>query len=431
MQTGQFAEKTATSRFKAMAYGKVIKQLQEMASPVRSYEDVREIKGIGKEIESKIKEILETGALKAAQRQLEAKPIKLLDELMEIHDVGPAKAKDLIDRGVTSIGDLRAKVKENPGLLTKSQKIGLEYLEDIQQRIPRAEMLEHERILKSAIDPSFQATIVGSYRRGAETSGDIDLLLMLSADLPKKEQLAKFHTAAEKLREMGYLVETLSEGDSKIMGIAKIKPDAPGRRLDMFLTPQDEFPFALLYATGSKEFNVAMRTYALTKGYSLNQKGLTPTKDVPVPPPMKSEEDIFTFLGLHYIPPGGRKDKRDIAPVKEGEVPIQMRKTQKAGRWRGWKLKTIRRSHNREKKYDAVFENVDGRTKTQPFGQKGYSDYTKHRNTQRKKRYLDRHSGMNEDWNDPTTAGALSKWVLWNKKTLKASIKDFKRRFNL
>jgi hypothetical protein len=108
-----------------------------------------------------------------------------------------------------------------------------------------------------------------------------------------------------------------------------------------------------------------------------------------------------------------------------------MGKTQKAGRWKGWKLKTIKRSHVPEKKFDAVFENEDGRTKVQPFGQKGYSDYTKHKNPTRKQRYLSRHSGMGEDWNDPTTAGALSKWVLWNKKTLKASIRDFKRRFNL
>jgi hypothetical protein len=108
-----------------------------------------------------------------------------------------------------------------------------------------------------------------------------------------------------------------------------------------------------------------------------------------------------------------------------------MGKTQKAGRWKGWKLKTIKRSHVPEKKFDAVFENTDGRTKVQPFGQKGYSDYTKHKNPTRKQRYLARHSGMGEDWQDPTTAGALSKWVLWNKKTLKASIRDFKRRFNL
>jgi hypothetical protein len=95
------------------------------------------------------------------------------------------------------------------------------------------------------------------------------------------------------------------------------------------------------------------------------------------------------------------------------------------------RLKTIRKSHKKEKKWDAIFEYPDGHTKTVPFGQKGYSDFTKHKNITRRQRYLDRHSGMGENWNDPTTPGALSKWILWNKPTLRGSIKDFKKRFNL
>lgn len=95
------------------------------------------------------------------------------------------------------------------------------------------------------------------------------------------------------------------------------------------------------------------------------------------------------------------------------------------------RLKTIRKSHKKEKKWDAVFLTEDGKTKTVPFGQRGYSDFTKHKDTRRRARYLNRHRGMGEDWNDPTTPGALSKWVLWNKPTLRGSIKDFKKRFDL
>lgn len=94
------------------------------------------------------------------------------------------------------------------------------------------------------------------------------------------------------------------------------------------------------------------------------------------------------------------------------------------------KLKTIRRSRNPEKKFDAVFEK-DGREIVTHFGQKGYSDFTKHKDVTRRQRYLRRHKGMGENWNDPTTPGALSRWVLWNKKTLRASIADYKRRFHL
>ena len=94
------------------------------------------------------------------------------------------------------------------------------------------------------------------------------------------------------------------------------------------------------------------------------------------------------------------------------------------------RLKTIRRSHLPEKKWDAVFER-NGREFVTPFGQKGYSDFTKHKNVTRRARYLTRHRGMGENWQDPTTPGALSRWILWNKPTFRASVADYKRRFKL
>jgi len=93
-------------------------------------------------------------------------------------------------------------------------------------------------------------------------------------------------------------------------------------------------------------------------------------------------------------------------------------------------LKTVRRSHRPEKKWDAVFER-NGRQKVVPFGARGMSDYTKHKDKTRKLRYLKRHSGMGEHWEKPDTAGALSKWILWNKPSFKASLADYKKRFNL
>ena len=95
------------------------------------------------------------------------------------------------------------------------------------------------------------------------------------------------------------------------------------------------------------------------------------------------------------------------------------------------KLLTIRKSQKADKKYDAVFQFSDGHTKTTSFGLKPYSDFTKHKDVTRRTRYLRRHKGMHENWNDPTTAGALSRWILWNKPTFKASLSDYKRRFGL
>jgi len=96
----------------------------------------------------------------------------------------------------------------------------------------------------------------------------------------------------------------------------------------------------------------------------------------------------------------------------------------------GLKLKTVRKSHNKKKKFDAVFVDKVGHEKVVAFGAKGYSDFTKHKNTRRKTRYMTRHK-RHEDWNTPNTPGALSRWILWNKPSLKASIKNFKQKFHL
>ena len=98
---------------------------------------------------------------------------------------------------------------------------------------------------------------------------------------------------------------------------------------------------------------------------------------------------------------------------------------------------TISRSSNSEKKLMAVFEDSEGKKiKTTHFGQRGASDYTKHGEKERMERYLERHGGgfetsTKENWKDPTTAGALSRWILWNKPSLNASFDDYKSRFGL
>jgi hypothetical protein len=93
------------------------------------------------------------------------------------------------------------------------------------------------------------------------------------------------------------------------------------------------------------------------------------------------------------------------------------------------KLKIVE-SHKRDKKYDAIFTKDDGRQKVIPFGAKGYSDYTMHHDEERKDRYLERHKDK-EHWDQPMTAGALSRFILWNKPNLMESVKDFKKRFNI
>ena len=90
----------------------------------------------------------------------------------------------------------------------------------------------------------------------------------------------------------------------------------------------------------------------------------------------------------------------------------------------------ITKSNKSDKKMMAIFEDCNtGREKTVHFGAAGASDFTHHHDEARKQRYLDRHR-KNENWNNPTTAGCLSKFILWNKTSLRASIADYKRRFH-
>lgn len=90
----------------------------------------------------------------------------------------------------------------------------------------------------------------------------------------------------------------------------------------------------------------------------------------------------------------------------------------------------IKPSTRKDKKFMAIFTDGDKKVKTTHFGSKGSSDFTKHKDEARKKLYLDRHR-KREDWNAYMTAGALSRWILWNLPTLKASIADYKKKFKL
>jgi DNA polymerase beta len=312
--------------FKVKAYQNVIKQFEDYLGPIYSMKDVKDakIKGIGKKIEAKLEEIFKTGKLSAARRAKEENPLELYDQLLQIYGVGPVKAKELIkEYDVTSIEDLKEKVKLNEDLLTKASKIGLDYYYDFQERIPRKEMFLHDTIVHGFLpdnkndEPYFQAEIVGSFRRGLPESGDIDVLLTI----PKKgyfqvrkskndssfssKDLSMFYSYMEELQNVGYLTDILSLGNHKCLAVCNI--DGKHRRIDFILCPYEEYYYTLLYFTGSKQFNVAMRSYVLKKGWSLSQHGLERENAIePAPKTPTSEKDIFDFLGLEYIKPKQR-----------------------------------------------------------------------------------------------------------------------------
>lgn len=296
-----------SAKFKVIAYNKAIASIRGMARAIHSIEDVKGLPGIGPKISAKIDEIIETGRLRAAATRAAS-----VEHLMKVHGIGPVKAHDLIMFGIQDIATLRAAVHSNPAILNKTQTIGLRHYEDGCLRIPRAEIEEHNIQLSSSIKSPLKYTIAGSYRRGAETSGDIDVLI--SYDHIEDDRASiEFQNIITNMESRGYIIDTLVRGDTKWMGYVRLRPDLPARRLDLLLVPPESYPYAILYFTGSDKFNVAMRGYCHTLGYSLNEHCLSHRySGDPCMTVMTCEEDIFEFLGLKYIHPHERIDARQI-----------------------------------------------------------------------------------------------------------------------
>jgi DNA polymerase beta len=314
MRKREVAEKQT---FKARAYSKVITQLKAHSQPIRSIEDAEGISGVGKEIHKKMIEVIETGTLRAVQEIRQKYNFDALDTFQAIYGVGPAKATDLVNAGYTSIAELRAEVATNSKLLNDKQKIGLKYYEDLIERIPREEMLDHKYIIEKYAPKEFNYEIVGSFRRNAESSGDIDVLIRIPDNITPAQSDKLFKAFIVKMQKDKYIKEVLALGDKKCMAISAL-PNGKARRLDLLMTPSSEYAYAILYFTGSDKFNVAFRQHALDKGYTLNEHTLTPIRqDIPTPPYMGTEEDIFRFLGIKYVEPGNRIDGSSISMTRK------------------------------------------------------------------------------------------------------------------
>lgn len=304
--------------FKAKAYEKVIKQLRDYKGAIYTIDDVSGMTGIGEKIREKIVEILETGSLASAERILASGKLTALDTFQAIYGVGPAKASALVAAGYKTIEELRKAVAVDPKLLNENQRVGLAYYEDLLERIPRKEMGEHETILQNHVG-EFTIGVVGSYRRGVASSGDVDVLLKMDSAQGQEQ----FKTYIEALQKSSYIDVILAQGPKKCMAICHIG-DGCRRRLDLLYTPIAEYAYALLYFTGSDKFNVAFRAHALECGYTLNEHTMVPIRTgVVAVPPMCEEKDIFVFLGVRYVEPCERIDEGQIIKLRKKPTIIR------------------------------------------------------------------------------------------------------------
>lgn len=288
---------TQDNAFKAKAFKNAAKVVKKINKDIVSIDDVKGVKGIGKSTIEKIAIILDTGGLPESASQ-NSKNL-FIQELTQIYGVGIKKAKELV-KVISSFEELESNKDE---LLNAKQLIGLKHYKDLLLRIPRNEMDSHNKIItKIWANNKFSKTfeIVGSYRRNKMDSGDIDILVTFPKNSPKQ-----FKLLIQQLVDANYLVDNLAWGPKKYMGVCRLE-NGLSRRIDIIYCSKEEYPFCLLYFTGSGEYNRSMREHANILGFKLNEKSLEKTDETKAKIVFKTEKEIFDFLKIPYLEPQDR-----------------------------------------------------------------------------------------------------------------------------
>ena len=302
-------------QFRAKAYSKAMTTIMQITQDITHIEQLKGKPNIGDTIYQKLEEFVRTGTLKILEDE-KKNPINILSE---VYGIGPKKAEELVKLGITNIPDLEKRKDE---VLNDIQRVGLKYNSQIIQRIPRQEIEVYKKVFDTFFKALFDKIssdfskkldakyeIVGSYRRGAESSGDIDVIITGDTN-------NFYNNFIGVLIHKKIIVEVLSRGPSKCLVIAQLSPNHVCRRVDFLYTPPNEYAFALLYFTGSKIFNTCMRQHGLNLGYTFNEHGMHHIVDGKKGPLVENtfptEQSIFEFLGLQYKEPSMRRDGRDI-----------------------------------------------------------------------------------------------------------------------
>ncbi|XP_063711789.1 DNA polymerase beta-like [Symsagittifera roscoffensis] len=311
-----FERTVENNTFKANAYKKAASAISKHPTKLTNMQEAMQIPGVGKQIGLKLEEFLKTGTLEKLNKIKKDDNAAAITELTRVSGIGPTNARKLVtENNIKTLEDL----KKNAHLLNHHQKIGLEYLDEFEERIPRSEMLKwNDKLLKYIlkVDIKFSAELCGSFRRGAETCGDIDILVthpLSTAGSPSKKSDPFLNQIVEQLKNDGFITDVLALGGSKLAAVCKL-PDENGevfkhRRLDIRVLPKGQYYFALLYFTGSDLFNKTMRAHALEQGFTLNEYSIRPIGSTGVagePIPVTSEQEIFEIINYPFKSPKER-----------------------------------------------------------------------------------------------------------------------------
>ncbi|MGC8501643.1 DNA polymerase/3'-5' exonuclease PolX [Desulfurella sp.] len=302
--------------FKIRAYrnaAESIRNLNESIVEIYSQSNPKKIEGVGKDLEQKIKEYIQTQKVAYLDELLEKVPYTLF-RLKDIRGLGPKTLYKMFEKyRVRTLEDVKKLVFENDelkdiSLLEKSiKKIreGIQLYEEGQSRFPLGVAYPIakdlvDRVYK--IDNVKKVEIAGSVRRGKETVGDLDILICTK----------DFNGVSKALANLEHK-QIIAMGDTKVSLLL-----SNNMQLDFRLVNEDSFASALQYFSGSKEHNVRLRDIAIKKGFKLNEYGLF-EKDKKIE--TKTEEDIYKTLGLCYIKPTLRENKGEIEACLANKLP--------------------------------------------------------------------------------------------------------------
>jgi DNA polymerase (family 10) len=306
---GQLLEIRGEDTFKIRAYHRAAEQITRQNRSLREMdaEEIRQIEGVGEKLTQKIQEILKTGTFHELEEIRREVPSSLI-ELLALEGVGPKTISRLWRvMGIQSIEDLERAAKGHriraiKGFGEKKEEDILHAIELFRQQGTRMTRLQAERVVQciTAILPAGSFNVAGSYRRGKSTVGDIDII----TNFPPS-------TVNPLLRTVGELID---------IGEHRTSIRCQGQRVDVRFTSSDEYGSMLLYLTGSKDFNIRLREIALSRGLKLNEYGIEDKKEGIIHR-FAQEEEIFTFLGMDYIPPEMREDQGEIYRAQQHTLP--------------------------------------------------------------------------------------------------------------
>lgn len=324
----QMAQKTAVNgeHFKTKAYKKAQETIMNFGGNITKLEDIDGLPGIGKSILEKLGKVISENGENGENckngkngNQESNNPVKEDPAIVltGVYGIGPKKAAQLVESGITTIAQLRKVQKE---VLNDKQIIGLKYYEDVLERIPRSEIDQYNKVLNKTLTQTLSTygfekddcryEIVGSFRRGAVDSGDIDIIITSNT-------IQTFILWIDLLIKSKVILEVLSRGPSKCLVMAQIPGSSVVRRVDFLYCLPEEFAFSILYFTGSKEFNTVMRGRALKYDLTLNEHGFhhmvagekgRKVKGPKLTKVFKDEKDIFDHLEMGWKEPQERKD---------------------------------------------------------------------------------------------------------------------------